>query len=53
MKVVHSLEVVEVDQEHSEACARAFSALDGVVQVPVEQRPVAETGETVMKRLVM
>jgi hypothetical protein len=52
MKVVHVLEIVEVDQKHTEPCAATISALDGVVQVLVEQRPVGETGQAVMKRLV-
>jgi hypothetical protein len=53
MKVVHPLEVVEVYQKDSEAHAGTFLTLDRAVQEPVEQCPVGETGEAVMKRLVI
>ncbi|MEZ5182317.1 MAG: hypothetical protein R2702_10650 [Acidimicrobiales bacterium] len=51
-RVVHRLEVVEVDEQHGGEVARAPAALQGVLDPVAEEATVREAGERVVEGLV-
>ncbi|TLD46014.1 MAG: hypothetical protein FAZ92_01705 [Accumulibacter sp.] len=51
--VVDDLEVVEVDEDYAHALVRALGARQGEMQAVVEQRPVGQSGQLVVRRQVL
>ncbi len=52
-RVIDHLEVVEIDEHHAETFARALGARQRQVQAVVEQRPVGQPGQFVVRRQVL
>ena len=51
-RVVHRLEVVEIDEEHRHRAGVAAGSADGAGEAVGEQRSVGEPGERVVERAV-
>jgi len=51
--VVHTLEPVEVDEQHSGLSMRSFGSISGVPESLIEQLPIGEAGEWIVERAVM